>query len=104
MEALWLSGSVSSFHAAGPGFKSLAGQGRLSLSSLQGIDKGGRFMLNMSRFKRLPVGGVWKLGEGAPAPVSSSSFGHGSKLRGPPPIALVQGDINIVLTHCVSKL
>ncbi|GFU17107.1 hypothetical protein TNCV_1853651 [Trichonephila clavipes] len=39
IEAQWLSGSVSRFHATGPGFKFRAGQGRLSLSSLQRVDK-----------------------------------------------------------------
>ncbi|GFX57708.1 hypothetical protein TNCV_4015721 [Trichonephila clavipes] len=38
-EAQWLRGSVSGFHATGPRFKSRAAQGRLSLSSLQWIDK-----------------------------------------------------------------
>ncbi|GFU03199.1 hypothetical protein TNCV_2720951 [Trichonephila clavipes] len=38
-EAKWLSGSVSNFHATGPGFKSRDGHDRLSLSSLQWIDK-----------------------------------------------------------------
>ncbi|GFX48985.1 hypothetical protein TNCV_2797761 [Trichonephila clavipes] len=38
-EVQWLSGSVSRFHAAGLGFKSRAGQGRISFSSLQWIDK-----------------------------------------------------------------
>ncbi|GFT39904.1 hypothetical protein TNCV_2196201 [Trichonephila clavipes] len=34
---------------------------------------------HMSRLKHSPVGGVWKLGKGAPAQVSSSSLDHGSK-------------------------
>ncbi|GFX17865.1 hypothetical protein TNCV_2293131 [Trichonephila clavipes] len=39
-QAQWLSGSVSRFHAIGPGFKSQAGQVLVSLSSLQWVDKG----------------------------------------------------------------
>ncbi|GFW40273.1 uncharacterized protein TNCV_1018311 [Trichonephila clavipes] len=38
-EAQWLSGSVSLFHATGPGFKSRGEQGQLSISSLQWVDK-----------------------------------------------------------------
>ncbi|GFY31375.1 hypothetical protein TNCV_4989341 [Trichonephila clavipes] len=39
-EAQWLkSGSVTYFHATGPGFKSQAGQGRLILPSRQWVDK-----------------------------------------------------------------
>ncbi|GFU96371.1 hypothetical protein TNCV_89471 [Trichonephila clavipes] len=39
MEAQWSSGSVSRFYATGPGFKSQAWQGWLSLSFLQRVDK-----------------------------------------------------------------
>ncbi|GFX93922.1 hypothetical protein TNCV_3412851 [Trichonephila clavipes] len=34
------------------------------------------------RLKHPPVGVVWKLGEGVPSQVSSSSLDYGSKLRG----------------------
>ncbi|GFY27666.1 hypothetical protein TNCV_911171 [Trichonephila clavipes] len=44
--------------------------------------RGGRKTFNMSRLKRPPIGVVWKLGEGVPAQVSSSSLLHGSKFRG----------------------
>ncbi|GFT90752.1 hypothetical protein TNCV_2777391 [Trichonephila clavipes] len=46
--------------------------------------------LNLSRLQRPPVRVVWKLGEGVPAQALSSSLDHGSKLRGPSPIALMQ--------------
>ncbi|GFV53941.1 hypothetical protein TNCV_3293101 [Trichonephila clavipes] len=38
-EAQWLSSSVSRFHTTGSGLKSRVGKGRLSLSSLQWVDK-----------------------------------------------------------------
>ncbi|GFY14555.1 hypothetical protein TNCV_4827591 [Trichonephila clavipes] len=41
--------------------------------------KGGQCMLNVSRLKRPSVGVVWKLGEGVPTQVSSSSLDHGSE-------------------------
>ncbi|GFX62474.1 hypothetical protein TNCV_413161 [Trichonephila clavipes] len=47
-----------------------------------------RCTLNMSMLKHAFVGAVWKLGEGVPAQVSSSSLDHGSKLGGPSPKAL----------------
>ncbi|GFU57458.1 hypothetical protein TNCV_3636231 [Trichonephila clavipes] len=40
IEAWWLSGSASRFHATGQWFKSRAGKGRLGLSPLQWVDKG----------------------------------------------------------------
>ncbi|GFU22832.1 hypothetical protein TNCV_4965881 [Trichonephila clavipes] len=45
--------------------------------------------LNLSKLKRPQVGVVWKLEEGVPAHVSSSSLSHGSKLRGSLPKALM---------------
>ncbi|GFT11865.1 hypothetical protein TNCV_1923791 [Trichonephila clavipes] len=39
--------------------------------------RGGRCTLNMSRLKRPSVGGLWKLGEGVSAQVSSSSLDYG---------------------------
>ncbi|GFX49104.1 hypothetical protein TNCV_3077221 [Trichonephila clavipes] len=42
----------------------------------------------MSRLKRPPISVVWKLEEGVPAQVSSTSLDHGSKLRDPSPKAL----------------
>ncbi|GFY33219.1 hypothetical protein TNCV_1240701 [Trichonephila clavipes] len=50
--------------------------------------RGIRCELNVSKLKRHPVGVVWKLGERGAAQVSSSTFGYGSKLRGPSPKAL----------------
>ncbi|GFU32903.1 hypothetical protein TNCV_4155141 [Trichonephila clavipes] len=51
----------------------------------------GRCTLHMSRLKRPPFGKMWKLEEREVlAQVSSLSLGHGSKLRGLPPIALEQ--------------
>ncbi|GFT74711.1 hypothetical protein TNCV_562601 [Trichonephila clavipes] len=50
---------------------------------------GARCTLRMSGVKHLPVGEVWLLGEGVPAQGSSTSFDHGSKLRGLLPKALV---------------
>ncbi|GFW07854.1 hypothetical protein TNCV_3919871 [Trichonephila clavipes] len=51
--------------------------------------RGGRSTFNLSRIKRPPVGGVWILGEGMPAQVSSSSLDQSSKCRDPSPKALV---------------
>ncbi|GFW69304.1 hypothetical protein TNCV_486531 [Trichonephila clavipes] len=44
-------------------------------------------MLNLLKLKRPPVGEVWRLGEGVPDQVSSSSLDHSSELRGPSPNA-----------------
>ncbi|GFV72626.1 hypothetical protein TNCV_2602331 [Trichonephila clavipes] len=52
------------------------------------ICRGGRCTLNMSRFKRPPLGVVWKLGEGMSSQVSSSLLEQGSKLRSSWPDAL----------------
>ncbi|GFX37515.1 uncharacterized protein TNCV_4899451 [Trichonephila clavipes] len=50
---------------------------------------GQRSMLNLSRAETSSRGVVWKLEEEVPAQVSSTSFDHASKLRGPSPKALV---------------
>ncbi|GFX36348.1 hypothetical protein TNCV_4932611 [Trichonephila clavipes] len=54
--------------------------------------RGGRCSSNLSRIKHPPYGVVVSL-ERVPAWVSSSSLDHGSKLRDPSPIALVQSYI-----------
>ncbi|GBM05973.1 hypothetical protein AVEN_80564-1 [Araneus ventricosus] len=51
--------------------------------------------------KRTPVGVAWKLGEGVPAQVSSSSSDRGLKLRGPfqnGPRVSSKRDVNIPKT------
>ncbi|GFT99236.1 hypothetical protein TNCV_4084141 [Trichonephila clavipes] len=50
--------------------------------------RGGGCTSNTSRLKRPPIDVVWKLGEGMQSQLSSSSFDHRSKLRGPSPKAL----------------
>ncbi|GFX49727.1 hypothetical protein TNCV_3072801 [Trichonephila clavipes] len=72
--------------------------------------RGGRCVLNMSRLKRPPVGGLWKLSERMSAQVSSLSLDHSSKLRDPSPKSprvAEYCDVNIYslihLSHCSGK-
>ncbi|GFV55386.1 hypothetical protein TNCV_146591 [Trichonephila clavipes] len=49
--------------------------------------------------RRLPIGVVWKLEERMPAQMLLLSLDHGSKLRGPSPIALMQlYDVTLIFT------
>ncbi|GFY34614.1 RNase H domain-containing protein [Trichonephila clavipes] len=54
--------------------------------------------------KRLPVGMMWKLGEGVSSQVSSTSLDHGSKLRGPSPKPVESLNREKRLTHSSQKI
>ncbi|GFV29673.1 hypothetical protein TNCV_330391 [Trichonephila clavipes] len=74
-----------------------SGQGNglvASVSSVRALYRGrptvqrDRCTLNLSGFERSPIGVMWELGRRVSAQVWSSSFDHGSKLRGPSPKSL----------------